>query len=538
MRPAAKKAVLIGGALAMVAIVTGGVLALRGSPAPASDASEAKADPAAGVNDPEDTAVRYLQAFARGDATIAGALTDDPAAAGAFLAEVRQAFGEAKAVTSLKQVAAVADGKTTATFEVTWTLGEGREWAYQNTLPLVRGGGHWTVHWSPALVHPKLGAGERLARRSKAGTPAVLDRAGAPLVLWQDAGPQPAEDGLAPLLQPGLGRVAKENGGDVWSVVRTSAGGEVLETLAGSDPAAAKPLTATLDAKAQRAAQAAVDGAGGPAVLIALQPSSGDILAVAQNSAAGPDPKAFTGLYAPGSTFKIATAAAVLQQGGTGVDTVLPCPGSARIGQRTIPNDDGFDLGEKPLHVAFARSCNTTFAQLAAGLPAAGLAEAASQFGLNADFEIPGISTETGKVEAAGSPAEQVEGGIGQGKVQASPFGVALMAATVAGGEAVTPKLWHGLDTQVNQSYQAPPAGVLGALRPMMREVVTSGTATELKGSGEVYGKTGTAQYGDGTQANGWFAGYRGDVAFAVLLQGADSSKPAVSVSAKFLGAL
>lgn len=133
--------------------------------------------------------------------------------------------------------------------------------------------------------------------------------------------------------------------------------------------------------------------------------------------------------------------------------------------------------------------------------------------------------------------ADQVEAAIGQGTVQASPFGLALMAATVAHGGAVTPKLWEELPTEVGTGYRAPSRAVVDAVRSMMREVVTGGTATGLRGSGTVYGKTGTAQFGDGSRANGWFAGYREDIAFAVLLLGSNSSKPAVEVSSVFLNA-
>ncbi|WP_235716234.1 hypothetical protein [Amycolatopsis sp. ATCC 39116] len=53
-----------------------------------------------------------------------------------------------------------------------------------------------------------------------------------------------------------------------------------------------------------------------------------------------------------------------------------------------------------------------------------------------------------------------------------------------------------------------------------------------------MHGKTGTAQYGDGSQANGWFVGYRGDVAFSALTLATNSSKPAVALSAAFLNRL
>jgi cell division protein FtsI/penicillin-binding protein 2 len=86
---------------------------------------------------------------------------------------------------------------------------------------------------------------------------------------------------------------------------------------------------------------------------------------------------------------------------------------------------------------------------------------------------------------------------------------------------------------------------VLDALRPMMREVVLSGTAKALAGRGEVYGKTGTAEFGSNTppDAHGWFMGYRlggtqGDIAFAVLVEGGQSSSTAVAVTNAFLGAL
>ena len=71
----------------------------------------------------------------------------------------------------------------------------------------------------------------------------------------------------------------------------------------------------------------------------------------------------------------------------------------------------------------------------------------------------------------------------------------------------------------------------------MMRAVVTEGTATRLAGLGEVFGKTGTAEYTDDGRAHGWFVGYRGDLAFAVLVVDGGSSAPAVEIAARFLGA-
>jgi cell division protein FtsI/penicillin-binding protein 2 len=81
------------------------------------------------------------------------------------------------------------------------------------------------------------------------------------------------------------------------------------------------------------------------------------------------------------------------------------------------------------------------------------------------------------------------------------------------------------------------PRAVADALRVMMREVVTQGTAQSLAGQGQLYGKTGTAEDNQ-TDAHGWFVGFRGDLAFATLVVGAGSSDPALDVAGHFLSAL
>jgi cell division protein FtsI/penicillin-binding protein 2 len=68
--------------------------------------------------------------------------------------------------------------------------------------------------------------------------------------------------------------------------------------------------------------------------------------------------------------------------------------------------------------------------------------------------------------------------------------------------------------------------------------VVTDGTATALAGLGDVRGKTGTAQFGDGSHSHGWFAGYRGDLAFAVLITDSGGSGVAVQATARFLSSV
>ncbi|MFD9966043.1 penicillin-binding transpeptidase domain-containing protein [Amycolatopsis sp. NPDC058986] len=542
MGPARKRGVLIGGAVGVVAIVTAAVVVLTsGNEAPASDAAPA-GKPGPVAVDPTGLVTEYLQDLAEANPDAAGALTDDPAAAAVALRDARNALMPTKTTATLSRLDPTPAGaaKTSGTFAMTWTLRPGKTWTYDVPFELTKAAQGWRLHWVPALLHPKLEPGQRLvAATAPVDRPAVVDRDGKPLVMAGQAGNKPAEGNPAPLLQSVFAAQATTAKSDGFAVQRVDASGKNLETLYGQDEdGEGKPLTASLSVATQNAAQSAVDGYRGRAIMVVLQPSTGDILAVAQNAAAGTEPKAFSGLYAPGSTFKIVTATAALEQGLATADTALPCPGSDQIGTRTIPNENHFDKGTVPLHQAFAFSCNTTFGRLASRLPADGLVKAADQYGLNADFEIPGLQTEAGKVVPATGNDRLVEDGIGQGDVQVSPFGAALMAATAASGKAVTPKLWHGLDTTVAKPYSPPSAGVLNAVRSMMREVVTTGTGKAAGGAGQVHGKTGTAEFGADGQANGWFVGYRGDVAFAVLLEGANDSNPAVSLAATFLNAV
>ncbi|GAB2756208.1 penicillin-binding transpeptidase domain-containing protein [Salinifilum aidingensis] len=333
----------------------------------------------------------------------------------------------------------------------------------------------------------------------------------------------------------------KANAG--WRVVAQQRNsGARAATLHEVRPRPVQPVRTTLDAATQRAAEGVLDQHGKSAMLVAMRPSDGEIVTIAQNDAADASgPVALTGQYPPGSTFKMVTATAALsaQGGRLTPDTPVACPPRKTFNGRVLPNEDEFDLGRVPLHTAFAQSCNTTFAQLAADQPADALPKTARKLGVGADFRIPGATTITGSVEASEEVVGRAENGIGQGTVLASPFGMALATSTIAGGEMPTPKLVRDAPTETTKpAGEPPPPQVLDQVRGMMREVVTSGTASGLSGSGEVHGKTGTAQYGDGSHAHGWFTGYRGDLAFAVLLTDAGSSKPAVSAAGDFLGAI
>lgn len=537
MRTGQKRLVVAVGFVLVAVITTVGVFQVlpeetdaAGStdgPAPVSEAAPALT--AAGVAD------RFLDLFTSGDPQAAGALTDNPGPATSVLADLWRTLLPESVTATREGLVEARSGVSTVDqpFTVTWDFGQGRVWTYESALRVVHDERGWLVNWRPALVHPRLPAGHGLAVRDLTGKPAVVDRDGAPLLTWSAKGPVATDPPVAPLLGPAMGRVAAGRAGTHgWYVAVTDEAGEEVGVLHGGGTAS---LTASLSRPVQLAAQSAVDGERHAAVVVALRPSTGELLAVAQNAAAGGQPVALSGLYPPGSTFKIATAAAIIDAGLADVGTVLPCPGSVTVGQRTIDNAD-FALGDVPLRTAFARSCNTTFAMTAAELPPGALPAAADRLGLGADFEVPGIVTELGSVRAAANTAEQVENSIGQGTVRASPLGLAVVAATVARGAPVTPRLWRDLDTTVVTGYDAPPPGALGSLRTLMRAVVTDGLGSPLARYGEVYGKTGTAEVTN--SAHGWFVGYRGDLAFATLVVDASTSSAAVEVTGRFLGAV
>ncbi|BDB43531.1 penicillin-binding protein [Mycobacterium kiyosense] len=315
-----------------------------------------------------------------------------------------------------------------------------------------------------------------------------------------------------------------------WRIVSTNQNGVDVAVLHEVEGAPAPSVSITLDRAVQNAAQHAVDTRGGKAMLVVIKPSTGEILAIAQNGGANAEGLlATTGLYPPGSTFKMITAGAAVDRDMATPNTMMGCPGHLDIGHRTIPNYGGFDLGVVPLSRAFASSCNTTFAELSSKLPPRGLTQAASRYGIGLDYQVEGITTVTGSVPPTVDLTERTEDGFGQGRVLASPFGMALVAATVAAGKTPVPQLIAGRPTTVNGDNTPITPKMVEALRPMMRLVVTNGTAKEIAGCGEVYGKTGEAEFPGGSHS--WFAGYRGDLAFAALIVGGGSSEYAVRMT-------
>jgi hypothetical protein len=348
----------------------------------------------------------------------------------------------------------------------------------------------------------------------------------------------PTDEGFAPdvVAQVKKTVIAQLDGQPGWRVVGVNQNGVDVGVLNEVPGTPAPSVTLTLDRSIENAAQRAVNNVGKQAMIVVIKPSTGAILAIAQNPAADAQgPLATTGLFPPGSTFKIITAGAAIQRDMATPNTLLACPGTIDIVHRTIPNYGGFDLGVVPMSRAFANSCNTTFAELASRMPPTALTVAAAQYGIGPDYDIAGIPTVSGSVPPTVNVAERTEDGFGQGKVLVSPFGMALAAATVAAGKTPVPQLILDRPTQITGDRTDITPQMLDGLRPMMRLVVTNGTAKDISDAGDVHGKTGEAEFPGGSHS--WFAGYRGDMAFAALIVGGGSSEYAVRM-VKFMLAI
>ena len=299
--------------------------------------------------------------------------------------------------------------------------------------------------------------------------------------------------------------------------------------------AAGTPLRLTLDPAVQQAADDALGAAATPAALVAVRATTGEVLAVANGGAGGAGyNRALLGRYPPGSTFKIASTLALLREGLQPTD-VVACPETTTVNGKSFKNAEREVLGPVPFATDFADSCNTAFVDSAPRITGEQLAAAGRDLGY-APYDL-GVVSGDSQVPPSDDPVEHAAAMIGQGTVLANPLAVTVSAASVAAGRTVTPYLLA--------DRAAPPGPPLdgaqvSALQALMRGVVTGGTGTALAGvpGGPVAGKTGTAEYGEQVppRTHAWFAGYQGDVAFAVLVEdGGFGAATAAPLAAAFL---
>jgi len=403
-------------------------------------------------------------------------------------------------------------------------------WTQRSTLPLGKVKGHWRVLWTPGVFYPGL-KGRPTWKLRQIDVPPVkfVARDGKDLPVGGSLEPYTSELGA----RIGQNDDDEDEATSSW-VIEVSDGGRPAQRVTMLSSTKSEKVRTTVDRKVQAAAEKAVGGEARNAAIVALRPSTGEVLAVADRLGGR---GAFLNKYPPGSSFKVVTAAALLGDG-MGVNAGAECPATVVTAQRTINNHDGESVGHASLRDAFAQSCNTTFAQLAVErLKAGKMSAAAEEFGFGRPIT-PGVSAERGSYPEPGSGAELAESAIGQGRVEASPLMMAVVAAAVQDGTWRSPRMVDAKLIRETGDPIRPAHAISNAadLRSMMRAVVERGTAAGAGLPSGTAGKTGTAEFGTGGQAHAWFIGYRDDLAFSVFVEaGGSGPKVAAPLAATFL---
>ncbi|MGW0757032.1 peptidoglycan D,D-transpeptidase FtsI family protein [Streptomyces sp. NPDC002814] len=325
-------------------------------------------------------------------------------------------------------------------------------------------------------------------------------------------------------------------------------------------------VVTTLNGAAQKAAYDGLKAQGGKGAVAAIEPSTGKILALASFPSYDPstiaggstsdeeawkklqkkenpdDPmlnRALREVYPPGSTFKVVTAAAALENGlyteaDSKTDTPLPwtMPGTTTV----LKNDGDIPCKNATLRVALQWSCNTVFGKIGSDLENEKMLEQAKKFGFTEEQFTP-VRTSASVFSDDMNKSQTALSSIGQFNTATSPLQMAMVASAVANdGELMKPYMVDELQAPnvdpVEKTEPEPMSRPLSAknaqiLQSMMETVVSDGTGKNARIDGvTVGGKTGTAQHGVGNSKNpyAWFISYAktdegSPVAVAVVIE-------------------
>ena len=309
------------------------------------------------------------------------------------------------------------------------------------------------------------------------------------------------------------------------------------------------PLETTFDVSLQVRAEEALAGIGPPSAIVAIRPSTGEVLAAASGPGSQGLNTAMAGTYAPGSTFKVVDALAFARRGIT-PETTVPCTPAITVDGREFRNVPGYDpsaLGDVPFRTAFAHSCNTAMISQHEKVSQEELVAAATDLGLGVRSDA-GAPAVYGAVPSDATPTQHAASLIGQDRIEVSPFTMARIAASIAAGKRVDPVLVRPAPPAATPEGDGEGEGGAGAaaspsaspspgelpesrltaeeaatLRSLMGSVVEQGSATLLQDvPGIVGAKTGTAQFGDGSRQHTWMIAIAGDLAVAVFVEVGD----------------
>lgn len=472
-----------------------------------------------------ETSEKFFAAWEKGDAVTASSYTNNAADAG----KVFGSFVDTARIDDVRIEPGkpAGNGGRTVPFSVAATVsyeGKSEKLAYKSRLTVVRGKttGRALVDWQPSVVHPELKAGDTLFTGEAAAPPIeAVDRDGK--VLTKEKYPS-----LGPILDTLRERYGADAGGTpgVELGIKHAAAEAADTTLLTLAKGKAGKLETTISAGRQAAAEKAVKKYAESSV-VALQPSTGQVLAVANNRQDGFN-AAFQGELPPGSTMKIVTAAMLIDNGVTSMNGPAPCPDTATWMSQTFKNLPGLKADETPnatLANAFTRSCNTAFIKLIDEKPLSDASlteEAQERFGIGRDDWKTGIVSMDGKVPASGGP-NRAANAIGQGDVLMNPLNMASVTSTAITGAFRQPYLVSPkLDDRELATAKGLSAGTSAQLKQMMKLTATQGTAQTVMSrlSGDIGAKTGSAEIDGQAVADSWFTGFRGDVAAAAMSEG------------------
>lgn len=293
-------------------------------------------------------------------------------------------------------------------------------------------------------------------------------------------------------------------------------------------------ITLTVDNKLQQYAYDVLSGKNG--CIIAMDNKTGAVLAMASNPTFDPSEeslmknweelaenddapfvaRAVSGLYAPGSTWKMITASAALENGMG--DAEFNDEGKAQIGGREYENSGGKAYGTVTLSEAFLHSSNVVFAQIGADMGTSALSiYERFLLGGDIDFDISASTSTLADKISTMSVADIASTSIGQGKLTVTPLYMTLVASVFANeGEMIKPYIVESIDKGSINAYKAKrkviatpvSASVAEEVRDMMGRCVSEGTGAQANASGlKVYGKTGTAQ-NETEKSHDWFVGF------------------------------
>jgi hypothetical protein len=378
-------------------------------------------------------------------------------------------------------------------------------WSYASDLVAYAKHGGWWIRWNPALLAPNLTAGEKVVSLPiAAGATQVLDAAGGDL---QNSG-DPGLNNIAAALLKGAATSQGTPGVEVAFVgpANTPVAGST-EVL--SQPVAAGVVKTTIDPTVEAAARSAVQ-AHADSSMVVIQPTTGDILAVANND--GGNDFALTARVAPGSTNKIITSTALFTTGlVSSPSQPVECPPQIDADGEVINNAGGeSEPAGTPFLTDFAASCNNAFDRWYSSMGPQTLAQTAQKYyGLNEPWNIGiGQSATYYTIPSAAANNELALELFGQGLLEASPLAMASVGATVDSGSFRQPIVVPG---QPQLTATPLPATVHQYMWQLMSAVTQAGgtAAGVFSGVGSaVYAKTGTADVSGQGQPNSWMVAF------------------------------